>query len=149
MLKLEELTICPAWFECYIAKKNRNGTMSVQRKALTDQEMLEVVAFYGANRLEAGYKIDLPLNDGTKVTIVHLDEDLEIKINKKIWHTIEEKADSNKYVIFYDPDGDYMSPPSRSMLGFDKMFVDAMNKKYGAKYTMWAYKEDLQPTKTE
>ena len=61
--------------DCFIAKKNKNGTMSVQRKALTDNEMLEVVAFYGSNRLETGYKQDLPLRDGTKVVIVHTEGD--------------------------------------------------------------------------
>lgn len=66
---------------------------------------------------------------------------------KVVWHTLDEKADSSKYVVLYDVDGGYMSPPSRCILGFDSMFIDVMNKKYGANYTMWAYKDDLAPNK--
>jgi len=42
-----------------------------------------------------------------------------------------------------------MSPPSRSAFGFDSDFVNAMNKKYGANYNMWAYKDDLAPKKED
>ena len=146
-MKIEDLTILPAWKDCFIAKKNKNGTMSVQRKALTNQEMLEVVAFYGGNRLETGFKQDILLQDGTKVVIVHTEHDKEIKAEKNIWHPIGEKADGGRFVVFYDTDGDYMSPPSRCLLGFDSDFVKAMNKKYGANYDMWAYKDDLAPKK--
>ena len=62
-----------------------------------------------------------------------------------VWKPVIEKADSSKYVVLYDPDGGYMSPPCRGLLGFDSMFIDAMNKKYGANYTMWAYMDDLKP----
>lgn len=64
-----------------------------------------------------------------------------------IWHSIDEKADSSKFVVLYDVEGGYMSPASRCILGFDSMFINAMNKKYGANYTMWAYKDDLAPKK--
>ena len=61
----------------------------------------------------------------------------------RVWHSISEKADSSKFVIFYDG-GQYMSPPSRCPLSFET-FVIAMNKKYGANYTMWAYMDDIVP----
>jgi len=67
----------------------------------------------------------------------------------KVWHGIDEKADSSKVVVLYDVAGDYMSPPSRCMLGFDSVFINAMNKKYGVNYTMWAYQDDLIPLKKE
>lgn len=73
----------------------------------------------------------------------------EYKDRMNAWHTIDEKADSNKYVVLYDVAGGYMSPPSRCILGFDSMFINAMNKKYGANYTMWAYKDDLAPKKKD
>lgn len=73
----------------------------------------------------------------------------KIEAMPSVWHSIDEKADSSKFVVLYDVDGGYMSPPSRCMLGFDSMFVNAMNKKYGANYTMWAYKDDLAPTKED
>lgn len=73
----------------------------------------------------------------------------KIEAMPSVWHSIDEKADSSKVVVFYDVDGGYMSPPSRCLLGFDSMFVNAMNKKYGANYTMWAYKDDLAPTKED
>ena len=73
----------------------------------------------------------------------------KIEAMPKVWHSIDEKADSNKSVVLYDVDGGYMSPPSRCMLGFDSMFINAMNKKYGANYTMWAYKDDLAPNKED
>lgn len=71
----------------------------------------------------------------------------KIEAMPSVWHSIDEKANSSKFVVFYDVDGGYMSPPSRCLLGFDSMFVNAMNKKHGANYTMWAYKDDLIPTK--
>ena len=73
----------------------------------------------------------------------------KIEAMPKVWHSIGEKADSSKFVVLYDIDGGYMSPPSKCMLGFDSMFINAMNKKYGANYTMWAYKDDLTPTKED
>lgn len=73
----------------------------------------------------------------------------EYKERMNVWHSIDEKADSNKFVVLYDVDGGYMSPASRCVLGFDSMFINAMNKKYGANYTMWAYKDDLTPKKKE
>ena len=73
----------------------------------------------------------------------------KIEAMPKVCHSIDEKADSNKYVVLYDVAGGYMSPPSRCMLGFDSMFINSMNKKYGANYTMWAYKDDLAPTKED
>ena len=73
----------------------------------------------------------------------------KIEAMPKVWHSIDEKADSNKFVILYDVAGGYMSPPSRCILGFDSMFINAMNKKHGANYTMWAYKDDLAPIKQE
>jgi len=73
----------------------------------------------------------------------------KIEAMPKVWHSIDEKADSSKYVVLYDVDGGYMSPPSRCILGFDSMFINAMNKKHGANYTMWAYKDDLAPNKKE
>lgn len=68
---------------------------------------------------------------------------------KKVWHNIDEKADGSKFVVLYDTDGGYMSPPSRSVFGFDSDFINAMNKKYGANYTMWAYRDDLAPKKED
>lgn len=73
----------------------------------------------------------------------------KIEAMPNVWHSIDEKADSSKFVVLYDVDGGYMSPPSRCMLGFDSMFVNAMNKKHGANYSMWAYKDDLAPTKED
>lgn len=55
----------------------------------------------------------------------------------------------SKSVLFYDPVGNYMSPPVTCMLGFDDFFVRTLNKKYGANYTMWAYMDDITPMKRE
>ena len=73
----------------------------------------------------------------------------KIEAMPKVWHSIDEKADSSKFVVLYDVNGGYMSPPSRCMLGFDSMFINAMNKKHGANYTMWAYMDDLAPNKED
>lgn len=60
-----------------------------------------------------------------------------------VWHDISEEANLSEFVLLYDEKDGYMSPPSRfpfkDMLGF----VDAMNRKYGANYTKWAYKDDI------
>lgn len=63
----------------------------------------------------------------------------------RVWHGLEEKAVLSKFVLLYDPDGGYMSPPSRWPFDDFKGFVEAMNKKHGANYTMWAYLEDIVP----
>jgi hypothetical protein len=73
----------------------------------------------------------------------------KIEAMPKVWHSIDEKADSSKFVVLYDVNGGYMSPPSRCVLGFDSMFINAMNKQYGANYTMWAYMEDIVPINLE
>lgn len=73
----------------------------------------------------------------------------KIEAMPKVWHSVDEKADGSKFVVLYDINGGYMSPPSRCMLGFDSMFINAMNKKHGANYTMWAYKDDLAPNKED
>ena len=73
----------------------------------------------------------------------------KIEAMPKVWHSIDEKADSGKFVVLYDINGGYMSPPYRCLLGFDSMFINAINKKHGANYTMWAYKDDLVPTKED
>ena len=78
-MKIEDLTICPSFIDCFIAKKYKNGLMSPQRKALTDEEMLEVVAFYGSHKIETGYKIEIPLRDGTMVVVAHKDIPKEIE----------------------------------------------------------------------
>lgn len=67
----------------------------------------------------------------------------------RVWHSFDEKPNLSKSVLFYDPVGNYMSPPVTCMLGFDDFFVRTLNKKYGANYTMWAYKDDITPMKRE
>ncbi len=65
------------------------------------------------------------------------------KTAPSVWHDISKEANLSEFVLLYDEKDGYMSPPSRfpfkDMLGF----VDAMNRKYGAHYTKWAYKDDL------
>ena len=67
----------------------------------------------------------------------------------RVWHTFDEKPNLSKSVLLYDPNGNYMSPPVTCMLSFNDWFVETMNKKYGANYTMWAYMEDITPVNME
>lgn len=67
----------------------------------------------------------------------------------RVWRTFDEKPDLSKSVLLYDPVGNFMSPPLTCMLSFDEMFVSVVNKKYGANYTMWTYKDDITPMKCE
>lgn len=69
-MKIEDLTICPALFSCYIAKKNKNGTMSAQRKELSKEELLEAAVFYVNNYVEDGTKEMFEFKDGTKISFV-------------------------------------------------------------------------------
>jgi cytochrome c553 len=68
-MKIEDLTICPALFSCYIAKKMKGGKMSQERKALTKEDMKNVIAWYAMNELESGKSLELRLNDGSLVTL--------------------------------------------------------------------------------
>lgn len=63
----------------------------------------------------------------------------------QIWHTLSEKADLSKPIVMYDSAADTMSPPVTCPFTYDDFFVNAMNKKYGASYSMWAYMDDLKP----
>lgn len=77
-MKLSEVTICPALFSCYIAKKLKDGKrMSQERKALTDDEMHEVIVWYGKNRLEPNTQMQWEFEDGTKIQIRHITKDKE------------------------------------------------------------------------
>lgn len=64
-----------------------------------------------------------------------------------MWHNVSEEADLSKYVLLYDEADGYMSPPCRFPFRDMPGFVSAMNRKYGANYTKWAYMEDLLPDK--
>ena len=68
-MKIEDLTICPALFSCYIAKKNKNGTMSESRKELSKQELEEAVVWYAKNHLEPNTKITFSFKDGSAVEV--------------------------------------------------------------------------------
>lgn len=77
-MKLSEVTICPALFSCYIAKKLKDGKrMSQERKELTDDEMNEVIVWYGKNRLEPNTQMQWEFEDGTKIQIRHITKDKE------------------------------------------------------------------------
>lgn len=67
----------------------------------------------------------------------------------RVWHTFDDKPNLSKSVLLYDPNGNYMSPPVTCLLSFSDWFVETMNKKYNANYTMWAYMEDITPINKE
>lgn len=67
----------------------------------------------------------------------------------RVWHTFDTKPDLSKPVLLYDPQGNFMSPPVTCLFSFDNMFVRAMNKKYAAEYSLWAYMDDITPMKCE
>ena len=74
-MKLSEVTICPALFSCFIAKKLKDGKrMSQERKALTDDEMQQVIVWYGENRLEPNTQMQWEFEDGTKIQLRHINE---------------------------------------------------------------------------
>ena len=81
-------------------------------------------------------------DENTRFVLEKTDQELQ---HYRVWHGLEEKAVLSKFVLLYDPDGGYMSPPSRWPFDDFDGFVEAMNKKYGANYTMWAYIEDIVP----
>ena len=77
-MKLSEVTICPALFSCYIAKKLKDGKrMSQERKELTDDEMHQVIVWYAQNRLEPNTQMQWEFEDGTKIQIRHINKNKE------------------------------------------------------------------------
>lgn len=68
---------------------------------------------------------------------------------KHIWHDIAEEPDFSKFILLYDEEGGYLSPASRWPFKDMPLFVETMNKKYGANYTKWVYMEDILPDKQE
>lgn len=71
MAKIQDLTICPALFNCYIAKKLKNGRMSQDRKVLSEQEMEELIIWYAQRKIEPGHSIIWTLSDGSKVQLMN------------------------------------------------------------------------------
>ena len=67
----------------------------------------------------------------------------------RVWHPISEKAVLSNFVLLYDGQGGFMSPPCRWPFDDFAGFVEAMNKKYGANYTQWAYLKDITPIEKE
>ena len=67
----------------------------------------------------------------------------------RVWHMFDVKPDLSKPILLYDPKNNFMSPPVTCMLSFNDMFVCAMNKKYGANYSLWVYMDDITPMKRE
>lgn len=61
---------------------------------------------------------------------------------KEIWHKVSEEANLTRPVVLSDGDK-YMSPPCTFPFKDMSGFVKAMNKKYKANYTIWAYMDDL------
>jgi len=61
---------------------------------------------------------------------------------KEIWHKVSEEANLTRPVVLSDGDK-YMSPPCTFPFKDMSGFVKAMNKKYKADYTIWAYMDDL------
>lgn len=60
----------------------------------------------------------------------------------KIWHKVSEEANLTRPVVLSDGDK-YMSPPCTFPFKDMSGFVNAMNKRYKADYTIWAYMDDL------
>ena len=67
----------------------------------------------------------------------------------RVWHSFDETPNLSTSVLLYDPKNNFMSPPVRCAISFDDFFVQVMNKKYGANYTMWAYMDDVTPMRRE
>lgn len=67
-MKAIDYTILPALGGCYIGRKLRGNTMSPDKKALTDQEMMEVIAWFAMNRVK-NEPLILELSNGKLVTI--------------------------------------------------------------------------------
>ena len=72
-MKAVDYTICPSLGGCYIGRKLRNNTMSPDKKALSDQEMMEVIAWYAMNRVQNQPQI-IELANGKLVTIAVSDK---------------------------------------------------------------------------
>lgn len=60
----------------------------------------------------------------------------------EIWHKVNEEANLTRPIVLSDGDK-YMSPPCTFPFKDMPGFVNAMNKKYKADYTIWAYMDDL------
>lgn len=63
-------------------------------------------------------------------------------LSGSVWHKVSEEANLAKPVVLSDGNK-YMSPPCTFPFKDMDGFVKAMNKRYGANYTIWAYMEDL------
>ena len=78
-MKAIDYTILPALGGCYIGRKLRGNTMSPDKKALTDQEMMDVIAWFAMHRVQ-NEPLILELSNGKLVTIAVADK---VKKNEK------------------------------------------------------------------
>lgn len=77
-MKAIDYTICPSLGGCYIGRKLRNRTISPDKKALTDEEMMEVIAWFAQNRVKQGEPLIIELSNKKLITVTISD-----KIEKK------------------------------------------------------------------
>lgn len=77
-MKAIDYTICPSLGGCYIGRKLKNNTMSPDKKALTDNEMMEVIAWFAQNRVKQGEPLIIELSNKKLITVTISD-----KIEKK------------------------------------------------------------------
>lgn len=73
--------------------------------------------------------------------IISLQQEQPEFVNE-IWHKVSEEANLTRPVVLSDGDK-YMSPPCTFPFKDMSGFVRAMNKRYKANYTIWAYMDDL------
>lgn len=80
-MKIEDLTICPALFSCFIAKKLKNGMMSEERKELSENELIDVILWYAKNKLEPNTQSEWKFKNGTTIRLQHINEELKKEEN--------------------------------------------------------------------
>ena len=57
-----------------LRRKLKNNTMSPDKKALTDQEMMEVIAWFAQNRVKKGEPLIIELSNNKLVTVILSDK---------------------------------------------------------------------------
>ena len=71
-MKIEDVKFCPTNTGMYLGKPLKNGNVSAERRYVKDEEIEDLIAYYGNLKLKVGEAKSFGLSDGTKIVVSHL-----------------------------------------------------------------------------
>lgn len=83
-MKLEDVKFCFTNTGMYLEETLKNGNVSSERRYVTDEEIENLIVYYGNQKLKVGESKSFGLSDGTKIVVSHLNGQSMKKIEKYV-----------------------------------------------------------------